>query len=94
MAVGLIYVCYVVLRLPLFLFGKDFNLEGGVGGDNGSSLWLAICVIIYQIQFSMNFLIYAVLVSNYRKAFRDIISMIFPCCFKSPMPNRNNDLAV
>ena len=93
-AVGLIYVCYAVLRLPLVICGNYFGPEGGVDSDNGISLWLVICIIIYQIQFCVNFIIYAVLMANYREAFLDIIRMMCPCFFKRLGANNNVDVPV
>ena len=89
-SVGLIYVCYVVLRLPLVICGKYFGIDGGVDRGTGISLWLLFCIIVYQIQFCVNFIIYAVLMANYRTAFLDIIRMMFPCCFKRGVTDRTD----
>lgn len=88
-SVGLIYVCYVILRLPLVICGKYFGIDGGVDRGTGISLWLLLCTIVYQMQFCVNFIIYAVLMANYRNAFLDIFRIVFPCCFKRGVTDSN-----
>ena len=82
-AIALIFVCYVVLCIPLFISAGSHEIES-------ISPWLGTCLILYEMHFCTNFIIYAILVADYREAFLDVLYIMCPCCFKWPR-NLNNE---
>ena len=90
-SIFLIVVSHTVLILPIVIYDTYFSVEDP---DGGFSLGVVICKIIYEINFSVNFLIYAVLMKHYREAFLDILKIIFPCCFKRQISNSDTEVAV
>ena len=85
-AIGLISICFVVLRLPLAIFIR--TVPKGENGISFISPGLGTCVLFYQMQFCVNFIIYAVFMADYRKAFVDAFRLTCPCLFKRSR-NRN-----
>ena len=88
-AVGLISASYVVLRLPLAIFGQKY-LPTDDDGKKFISPWLGTCILLYQMQFCINFVIYAIFLADYWEAFLDVFYLMCPCCFKWPR-NLNHD---
>ena len=76
-AIGLIFVCYVVLRIPIIFAAPPRGIEF-------MSPWFATSLILFTLQFCLNVIIYAVFMADFRKAFLDIFYLICPCCFKRP----------
>ena len=89
-AVSIVCAYYVVVRLPLYIFGHP-SMIGLIGHD---SVWIAagISIILYIMQFCTHFLIYAVIMLNFRKAYVDTLQVVFPCCFKCTKSNDTNTL--
>ena len=84
-AIGLICVCYVICRLPLGLFSRGLpDSQDDEEFNSPLQVLLGISVILYQVQFCINIVIYAIFVENYRQAFLDIFYLITPCCTKRP----------
>ena len=76
-----ICITYIVLRLPLYVLGQiEINHIGfGIG----------FCFFLYNMQFCIHFLIYAIGGKDYREAYRDMLNLIFPCCCKRQTTNNS-----
>ena len=69
---GGIVLSYVILRTPWMIVSftsGDFSAEG------------RISALLYFMKFNVLFLLFAFTNKNYRKAYRDFIKLLFPCCF-------------
>ena len=84
-AIGLIFVCYIVLRLPLAIVGPTYEIDS-------ISSWLGICVLLFEMQFCTNVIIYAVFMADFREAFLDVFYLMCPCCFKWPRNLNKEDM--
>ena len=70
----IICTTYVVLRLPLYIYGRTEITFIPVG--------LAACVLLYVMQFCTHFVIYAIIQNGYQRAYHDTLRLIFPSCIK------------
>ena len=75
LSVSIICITYILCRFPLAISGRSADI-------NQHTLWLQLCFLIYNIQFSAHFIIYAVFQNNFRDAYCDILKKVFPCCTK------------
>ena len=69
---GGIILSYVVLRTPWMIVSftsETFSAE------------FRISALLYFMKFNVLFLLFAFTNKNYRKAYRDFIKLLFPCCF-------------
>ena len=69
---GGIILSYVVLRTPWMIVSftsETFSAE------------FRISALLYFMKFNVLFLLFAFTYTNYRKAYRDFINLLFPCCF-------------
>ena len=69
---GGIILSYVVLRTPWMIVSftsETFSAE------------FRISALLYFMKFNVLFLLFAFTNVNYRKAYRDFIKLLFPCCF-------------
>ena len=76
-AIGLIFVCYAVLRIPIMFSASPHGIEF-------MSPWFATSLILFTLQFCVNIIIYAVFMVDFRKAFLDVFYFMCSCCFKPP----------
>ena len=72
LSVSIICITYVFSRFPLAILGRSANI-------NHHSLWLHLCCLLYNLQFTAHFIIYAIFHINFRDAYCDILRKIFPC---------------
>lgn len=86
-AIILIAVSYLVLRLPFAIFSGQ--IPNDVDGNKFISITLGIGILLFQMQFCVNFVIYAIYLGDYWEAFLDVFYLVCPCCFKWPR-NINN----
>ena len=70
--VVIICASYIILRFPLLVFGRTEDIHV-------SYLGLGICVFLFNMQFCFHFLIYAIVQTNYRNAYFDLLRIIFSC---------------
>ena len=81
-AIILISVSYFALRLPFAFFAQQ--IPNDVDGNKFISIKLGVGILLYQMQFCVNFVIYAVYLGDYWEAFLDVFYLVCPCCFKWP----------
>ena len=72
--IGIICVYYVLLRFPIFFYGRTQISKITFG--------LGFCIVLYKIQFCLHFIVYAIIHESYRNAYFDILKILVPCCFK------------
>merc|ERR1712080_363208 len=72
LSVSIICITYILCRFPLAISGRSADI-------NQHTLWLQLCFLIYNLQFSAHFIIYAAFQNNFRDAYCDILRKIFPC---------------
>ena len=75
LSVSIICITYIICRFPLAISGR-------YSGINGLTAWLQFCSLLYNLQFGLHFLVYAIFHNNYRDAYCDVLRKIFPCCNK------------
>ena len=90
LSVSIICITYILCRFPLAISGRSADI-------NQHTLWLQLCFLIYNLQFSAHFIIYAVFQNNFRDAYCDILRKIFPCrtivcCSKTQEQQNINDI--
>lgn len=76
---SIICLSYIVFRLPLIILGR-------IESDH---ILFKFCATLYTVQFFVHFIIYALIQKNYRKAYCDILRVMFPCCFICQRSNNN-----
>ena len=81
------FVCtpYIILRLPLYIYGRDEIIDPPVG--------LGVCILLYDLQFCIHFLVYAFLHQDYQKAYHDMLRVLFPRCIKERETDRDTNAA-
>lgn len=87
-AIGLISACFIVLRLPYHIFVTTLPSKDGVQFITPG---MYICLVLYQMQFCVNIVIYAVVVADYREAFLDAFRFMCPCCCKAQRTTENEE---
>ena len=75
---SIICLTYVVSRLPLIILGYY----------KVSNVTLAIW-ILYIFQYCMHFITYAIIQKKYRKAYCDVLRIVFPCMSKCKINEEN-----
>lgn len=76
-----ICLSYFVLRLPLVIIGNTTISHITFG--------FAFCVFLYNLQFCVHFMIYAVGGKHFAEAYYDMLKLIFPCCSGNPSTDTN-----
>ena len=74
---------YVIVRLPLYIFGHP----------SGETTYVAagVATILFLLQFCAHWLIHMFINKPFKRAFTDILRMILPCCFNCQNPKRRNE---
>ena len=85
LSVSIICITYIVCRFPLAIAYSSQDINEEV-----NAAWLQFCVVLYNVQFSLHFIIYAIFQNNYRDAYFDILRLIFPCHQKLCCSKNNN----
>ena len=80
LSVSIICITYIICRFPLAISGRSSDI-------NEHAFWLQFCLLLYNLQFSLHFLVYAIFHNNYRDAYCDVLRKVFPCCNKSCCSN-------
>ena len=75
LSVSIICITYIICRFPLAISGRSADI-------NQHTLTLQLLFLLYNLQFTTHFIIYAIFHNNFRDAYCDILRKIFPCCSK------------
>ena len=75
LSVSIICITYIICRFPLAISGHSADI-------NHHTLWLQLCFLLYNLQFTTHFIIYAIFQYNFRDAYCDVLRKIFPCSSK------------
>ena len=70
--IGIICAYYVLLRFPIFYYGRT--------PISVMTFGLGCCIILHQLQFCLHFVVYAIIHESYRNAYVDILKAFLPCC--------------
>ena len=70
--IGIICAYYVLLRFPIFYYGRT--------PISVMTFGLGCCIILHQLQFCLHFVVYAIIHESYRNAYIDILKIFLPCC--------------
>ena len=70
----LICAIYISFRFPLVIAGHFVEVVRDTAVN--------ICLLIYQLQFCLNILVYAFVQQDYQNAYIDFLRKMLPCCFK------------
>ena len=72
LSTSIICITYILCRFPLAISGRSADI-------NQHTLWLQLCVLLYNLQFNVHFIIYAIFQNNFRDAYCDVLRKLFPC---------------
>ena len=85
LSVSIICITYIICRFPLAIIGTSSDI-------NHHTFWLQFCSLLYDLQFGLHFLVYAIFQNNYRDAYFDVLKRIFPCCNKLCCSNATTEV--
>ena len=74
---------YVIVRLPLYIFGYP--------SDETTYVAAGVATILFLLQFCAHWLIHMMINKPYKRAFTDILRMILPCCFICQQSEKRNE---
>ena len=72
---AMICVPYMLLRLPIFIFGRTETTNLPVG--------LGACSLLYDLQFCLHFVFYAFILEDYKLAYNDLFKILLSKCKKT-----------
>ena len=78
---AVIFTTYLILRVPLYIYGRMEITSMPLG--------LSVCNLLYESQFCTHFLIYAIIQTNYRRAYYDMLRL--PRCTKEQTSDNNTN---
>lgn len=83
LSVSIICITYIICRFPLAISGHSADI-------NQHTLGLHLCFLLYNLQFTTHFIVYAIFQNNFRDAYCDILRKIFPC-YSNVCCSRNSE---
>ena len=66
---------YMLLRLPIFIYGRTETTNLPVG--------LGACSLLYDLQFCLHFVFYAFILEDYKLAYNDLFKILLSKCKKT-----------